>query len=545
MADGRFDTHRRRDHDDSMIRAFALATFMLAASNAVLVQAPVILHIRVTVLDGERGSVPVARHVLLISDIPVTTAPHRAVTSIQGTADVNLAPGRYIVESDRPAAVGGRSYEWTQTVDLVAGRETTLALTASNANVGTATPEMVTATAVTATRSNPTTLLSAWQQSVVALWTPRAYASGFLVDAKGLVATSHRAIGDATAIEVQVSATVKVAATVLAADAARDVAILRIDPSTVAGVRPVLLACDPAPASRALDDSELLTVEVRLRRPTDVISVPSSETAGGPVFAPDGVAIGLTSPSLEAGDGIRHGETRVIGADAVCKALAAAASKLPGSTPPSAARLPVESGQPLPAEALKAAVGGRAFTASPYRITSSDFDIVFITPLLRVAAEAQQDRMVGQEDAGLRALVDFGTWSDYVSGAPPLLLVRVTPRVVENMWMKVARGAASTQGMALPPVKRTRPGFSAMKALCDGRTITPIHPFTIQRRLSETDGIDEGLYVFDPAAIGPQCGKVSLVLSSVKEPARTETRVVDPAVVKRIAQDFATLSSPK
>jgi hypothetical protein len=213
---------------------------------------------------------------------------------------------------------------------------------------------------------------------------------------------------------------------------------------------------------------------------------------------------------------------------------------IPASTPLST-RLPVESGRPLTAAALKTAIGGRAFTARPYRVSSSDFDIVFVTPLLRAGAEAQQDRMGGQNDTDLRALVDFGSWADYVEKAPPLLLVRVTPRVVENVWMKVARGAASTQGMALPPIKRMRPGFSAMKVLCDGRTVTPIHPFKIQRRLSETDGIDEGLYVFDPAAIGSQCGKVSLVLSSVKEPGRTETRVVDPAVIKRIAQDFATL----
>jgi len=523
-----------------MLRVLALATLMLAVSAGVLVQAPAVLHIRVTVLDAGRGPVAVARHALLISDIPVTAPPHRAVTSTQGTADINLTPGRYIVESDRPASVGGRSYEWSQMVEVVAGRETTLALTADNAHVADATPEMATDTPPA--KSSPTSLLATWQQSVVAIWTPHMYASGFIADPKGLVATSRRAIGNATAIEVQVSATVKVAATVLAAETARDVAILRIDPSAVAGIRPVPLGCGPAAAAASFDESELFTIEVRLRRATDVISVPSSERPGGPVFAPDGTVIGLTSSSFDGGNDPRRGETQVVAANAVCSALASAESKMPGSTPPNGTHLPVETGAPLSVATLTAAVAGRAFTPSPYRMTSSDFEIVFITPVLRAAAEAQQDRTVGQDDGSLRTLVDFGGWSDYVAEAPPLLLVRVTPRVVENLWMKVARGAASTQGMALPPIKRMRPGFSAMKVLCDGRTVTPVHPFKIQRRLSETEGIDEGLYVFDPAAIGPQCGKVSLVLSSVKEPSRTETRVVDSAVVKRIAQDFATLS---
>src|SRR6187431_2569611 len=125
-----------------MIRVLALATFLLAASAAALVQAPAVLHVRVTVLDAGGRPVVVPRHTLLISDVPVTAPPHRAVTSTQGTADINLTPGRYIVESDRPASVGGRSYEWSQMVEVIAGRETTLALTADNARVGDSTPEM-------------------------------------------------------------------------------------------------------------------------------------------------------------------------------------------------------------------------------------------------------------------------------------------------------------------------------------------------------------------------------------------------------------------
>jgi hypothetical protein len=115
----------------------------------------------------------------------------------------------------------------------------------------------------------------------------------------------------------------------------------------------------------------------------------------------------------------------------------------------------------------------------------------------------------------------------------------VTPRLVEGFWTKVARGAAETQGVSIPPIKRFRPGFSQMRVMCGDREVTPIHPFTIEQRLSETDAIAEGLYVFDPAAIGPHCGAVTLRLSSAKEPGRVEAKAVDPAVLRRIAQDFA------
>ena len=109
--------------------------------------------------------------------------------------------------------------------------------------------------------------------------------------------------------------------------------------------------------------------------------------------------------------------------------------------------------------------------------------------------------------------------------------------------MKVARGAASTQGTQIPPIKRLRPGFSQMRLVCGGKDVVPIHPFRIQARVTETEAVEEGLYVFDPAAIGPHCGTVSIVLSSVKDPDKTETRIVPPGIVNQVWQDFAIYRS--
>ena len=52
-------------------------------------------------------------------------------------------------------------------------------------------------------------------------------------------------------------------------------------------------------------------------------------------------------------------------------------------------------------------------------------------------------------------------------------------------------------------------------------------------------GMYEGLYVFDPASIGPQCGKVRLVLFSEKAPAKGDERVIDGKMLEQIAKDFA------
>ena len=129
-------------------------------------------------------------------------------------------------------------------VDIVAGRDAVLELTADNAEVEPVTS--ATTTAAAPLEADPSFLLPQWQDSVVALWTPTTHASGFVIDAKGLIATNQRVIGTATSVEVQLTPDVKVAASVLAADPVRDVAVLWIDPTVAASVRPVPLGCAQA-----------------------------------------------------------------------------------------------------------------------------------------------------------------------------------------------------------------------------------------------------------------------------------------------------------
>jgi hypothetical protein len=117
------------------------------------------------------------------------------------------------------------------------------------------------------------------------------------------------------------------------------------------------------------------------------------------------------------------------------------------------------------------------------------------------------------------------------------VLVRITPKAVESFWTTVARGAAQTQGVAIPAIKRPKAAFSQMRAFCGDAEVTPIHPFKLEHKVGDTT-IYEGLYVFDPAALGPQCGTVKLTLYSEKEPEKGDTKVVEPRVVEQIWQDF-------
>ena len=199
-----------------------------------------------------------------------------------------------------------------------------------------------------------------------------------------------------------------------------------------------------------------------------------------------------------------------------------------GAMPPDATRRPLDP-PPVAISALSEAVKNRAGSLSPYPMSTTSFDIAFITPV----------HVYGVRDQARRPVMDFGSWSEYLADYPRALVVRVTPKMVEGLWAKVARGAAMTQGMSLPPMKRAKSGFLRMHAFCGDTEVTPIHPFVVEHRISETEAIDEGLYVFDPAAFGPACGTVRLTVYSETEPDKGDTRVVDRTVLQQITRDFA------
>jgi hypothetical protein len=532
---------------------FVAAIFLLLPS-ALAGQAMSTLHIRVLLADAAGAATPVPRYLLLVSDNPATAPPREVVTGTDGTAHVKLPAGSYTVESDRPFVFAGKRYEWTQTIDVPAGRDTVLELTLANAQV-------VTVPSGTAEQeADPSALLAEWQDSVIALWTPTTRATGFLVDAKGLIVTNQRVIGTATTpVEVQITPAIKVAARVLAADPARGVAVLWVDPAVVGSLRPVPLGCADT-AKPVAKGQTLYTIGAPLHEPKRVtpgtVSIVAREsivadfilapdTQGGPVFAGDAV-IGITS--IEDEQESRMGDARVVRTEAVCGVVASAEKQMTSVPPPSAARLPIEPTRSFPVEALEEAARRPATGSARYQVSSSDFDIVFITPPLafvegrRLQERGDHTRSVtaaNLQQELVRPLTDFGNWSEYVEDFPPVLLVRATPRMVQGFWTMVARGAALTQGVSMPAIKHFKAGFSRMRAFCGETEVVAIHPFVIERQLSETDAIREGLYVFDPGALGPQCGSVRLVLYSEKDPEKGDEKVIAPTVIQQVWQDFA------
>lgn len=521
-----------------MLRSFVIAAIVLIPRTGPG-QVPGRLHVSVALTDAAGTLTPVTRHALLVSAIPPSDVPRRLVTAPDGTAVLSLPPGSYMVESDRPVPFQGRTYRWMQVVDIVAARDARLELTTTNAVLGSGTPPSTTVTEPPPA-ADPGSLLLQWRTSVLTLWTPTVRAAGFVVDRRGLVVTSQRVIGQTTAIEVQLTSALKVAGRVVAADAERDVALVQIDPAAMTSVLPMPLPCAlPAaplvvgdeliaigPASARQDDLSLGAVH-RVTSGTIVADFgPAGASPGGPVFADDGHVVGLTS--VVDGGERQRGEVRIVRAEHACDVVRSAANALNDSARPDGTPLPVEPTTTSPLDALESAVARRAGSLRPYAMSSSAFDIAFVTPVLVYASQRNASR----------PSMDFSNWSEYVREVPPVLLVRVTPKQVESFWMTLARGAAWTQGTALPPITHFSAGFSRLRAFCGQVEVTPIHPFKLELRVSETEAVYEGLSVFGPDALGPHCGTVRLVLYSEKDPDRGDSRDVDPKIVRQIWQDF-------
>ena len=513
----------------------ALAALMSIQAPAARGQQPGVLLVTVIVATGD-GSPPAGRrHVLLVSDNPPSRSPWRLVTALDGTGKISLPPGNYTIESEQPLVAQGRAFEWRQNVDVPAAGTVTVNLTVDNAEVAEA--PAASATPDAPAKVDQWDLLVRWQDSVVALWTPTTHASGMVIAPAGLIATNERIVGAATQVEVQLTPALKVAARVLIADQRRNVAILWMDAASL-GIRPPLpLGCgEPRPALERGQYISAIGTPVR-RQPTTIrgllnrvdaatlgtwFDVPP-DSAGGPAFAADGTLLGLTSIA-SAPDRDDTPVTSVVRLDTVCEVLAEARARMSGA-PPSGTPLPIEPATLVAEDDLREAMKRRTGSLTPPKVASAGFDIEFIPPELAYS--------------GLQQTMDFGQWTGYVADRPAVLLVRIAPKQTESMWLKIARGAAMTQGVALPPIKHYEPGFARMRARCDGRELTPIHPFVVERRVSETAAVREGLYVFTADAIGPHCGTLTLDVYSEKAPDEAEAARVEKALLERIWQDLA------
>lgn len=504
-------------------------------------QAPATVTIAVVVDGADGRPQPVPRFALQITDNPASAPPRRTVTGTDGTVDVRLAPGNYTIESQRPFTVGPAIYQWAVTVEVAAGQRTVVTLSTANAE------------RVDDARGAPradgrvehASLVARWQSSVAEVWSPTAHGAA-VVMGPGLVATDRSVVGAAPMVEVQLSPTLKVEGIVAATDASTGIALVRFDRGAAEEAGRTAVPCEVASATPAVSD-EVAALTQPLGQGTRaevgyVDAVSAVETAidldaedgtlGAPVFnaALEWIGLAVVTPPREEA---RADRVRVIPAARVCAAAQGVGPILTTGPAPSPMRLPVEPSTSPRREPTSGTVARSSGMLSLPRMTSDDFDITFLAPS-RVSFDGGRS---SAEEPWQQLLSEFANWTAYVERRWPVLLVRVTPRLTEGLWGKLARGAALTQGVSLPPIKRLKPNFARLRAFCDTAEIRPIHPFVLQHQLSDTDPLIEGLYVFDPASFVSGCTAIRLHLSSVAAPDRADIVTVPPQVLSQLRRD--------
>ena len=493
-----------------------------------------VLRVRVLLNDPAGTLTPIPRVVLLVSDNPATNEPRRIRTTTDGTVELKLRAGSYTVESDQPIAFGGKAYSWTQTINVAAGREIVLDLNAKNADIETVTAAA--ASGAAPVEADSATVLAKWQDAVVEIWTPTTHASGFVIDARGLIATSQRAIGNATDVEVEMTTAgkrSKVAGIVLHSDRLTGAAIVRIDPQAMASLPAVATGCAAPPEIKPGFHDEITAIVAPMlggkeMADGEVERVTSQaifadirlvrDAAGGPVFGEDGTLLGISAIAV-TDDRRGRDEVFVVPVASLCETLPAAEKKLTGPPPP-ATQLPLEPPRTAPRGVAARSAGAKT---TPPAISAADFDIRLLT--------ADQLREYGNASP----LADVANWNDYIRDVPPVLLIRISPQFEESFWKMLARGAAATQGMQLPPLKSFTANFLKMRAYCGETEVTPIHPLIIERPVAENASIREGLYVYALDAFG-QCPSVRLALYSQKEPNKADTKILDPKLFQQVTK---------
>jgi Trypsin-like peptidase domain len=498
------------------------------------------LKLRIVLLDKDLNQKPVPFFIVRLQKDGASDTPVELKTDLDGKAEKEIPPGRYTLSSAKPIDFQGQRYSWNLPL-LIAGSEQSIDLTSDNAKTE-ALPANSSSGVANKSPSGPadgelTVLFDKLKNSIVAVHSDFGTGSGFLVDSSGLVVTNNHVVNSSLYLDVQFDDKRKVPARLVAADADKDVAVIRFDPSAFPeGVVAPLLT--NTAASHLAVGQRVFTIGNPLGRDkaltTGIISKIEKDSlnsdininpgnSGGPLFTLDGQVAGITTSLLRT-------LASIVPVEFVRPQVEQARKEITSEAPPSPVLLPVTPTDFFPADALRNLLKEEKLDTKPYFFDAGEFQVGFFTPPLSYYFRHEQE-MAAARKAAKRSSGDAATPKPPASALEdaqeyhPVLVVRVRPKY--NAMFKV----------------RFKNGFVRMRLLCDGKEVTPILPgredFDLyDQRERKVDTTHQGAYEYLPGAVSPACGAVVLEIYSEKSPNTPEVRVVDPATVQRVWADF-------
>ncbi len=526
---------------------FALLPLLVLFSYALLGQAPgptVKVKLRAALFDRDLNLKPVPHLAITFRNLDSPgLEPVVAQTSLDGIAELELKPAAYKLTTTQPVELTGKTFVWDFEIKLLKA-ENLVELSNDNARI----------TDVTGGRGARVDELAEQYQrvkeSVVTVWAEDYPFDGVLVDSAGLVVTSYSMVEGHDWLAVQFGGTHKLQAQVLAYDKPQDVAVLGVNLEPIAKPVVAQIAVDPG---ALIEGERVFTVKNPFGEAKTLITGTVSKAThdainadvkvsdpGGALFNSTGMVVGFIRVSGE--------ELRLVPIAVATDSLKAAQAKMKLSGPPSARLLPCYPETDYPQEALRAKPIGK-WEKDIYYSKLGNFEIELYTPVSQYAATREQYLAASKErDKYLKKGKEAPPVPEPEYKYAPVLGIEVRPGVSMAFW-KSFGDSVLTDGHA-PSTYRYKGSFVRMKLLCGSREVEPIWP----RRVPVTGysfanyskagysvvkgGSYKGSYVYPHDGVSPECGQVTLEITSAKDE-KPLVKVLDPKIVNRLWEDFA------
>jgi S1-C subfamily serine protease len=522
------------------------------------------IKIRVIIIDKDLNPKPVPKAKLIVKQANSPTPTHFEIsTGLDGVAQATVPPGVYRLMSSRPTDFQGKSYNWDVQV-TVSEAQNTFDLSNDNAAIA----DLVPPTNV----DNLASVYKKYRDSVVTVLAEYgpAKGTGFVIDSNGLILTNQHVIHTSQWIAVQVDDSHRLAATLLASDSEKDVAVLRINPAKLPGPLSAVSLLPPG-GDPAVEGERVFTIGSPLHQSkimtTGIVSKVEKRAiisdvninhgnSGGPLFNSQGIVIGITT----FGDTSRQGGPGVSGVlriDQARDVIAQARSKMSITPPPSADFLPNDPDDTYPLDSIKRNAQAEKFDIRPYMFGVGDYDVAIITPVVRYRHYSSEVRAARQKEKRNRKaqaaaadtfqpLDDLKGWEEYIGEYTPVIYIQASPKLKETFWSAFGRGMAASHGYVTGPASmHFKTDFYRMKLFCGTTEIQPLMPGKAERVLDVsnsairiTDATFDGLYEYPASAITPNCGNVKLDIFSEKEPDKPKVKELDGKTVTAVYRDF-------
>ena len=534
-----------------------ISLLLLAPAYATLAQPNLVkVRVRVILVDQELTQKPVP---FFMVSLKSGTKAVEMKTSLDGTAEAQLPPGRCGVSSPKPAELGGRRFSWNILVSL-SGTQQNIDLTNDNAKV-----EEIAAPASSARAASNdlTEQFKRLKNTVVTVRSESGHGTGFFVDEKGLILTNQHVVGNSEYLSVQFDRTHKIVAKLIAADAQKDVALLSVNIASLPNASPAPLYRAGAGRTPVQEGERVFTIGSPLSLDkiitTGIVSKVEQHTimsdininpgnSGGPLFNGAGQVIGLTTFGTRGEDG--PGVSGIVRIEEALALLEQHRAKAIG-TLPSGALLPVEPLTPYPVEGLKEALRAEKYDPRPYYFTAGDFNIALSTPPLdyreqeerRLQAEREHKKRNKKQQSADENSGDSDEpkeWEEEAGAHPAVFGIYAMPKAKEGFGSALGRSFSVNSAAKL----KFKTDFQTMKLFCGDKEILPIHPGRVpvtvsvrNRALKMEDFTYKGVYMYPPDGVNPGCGQVKLEIYSSKGGDAT-VKTFDEKTVQHIWADF-------